>query len=206
VTESLYSEWWQEHALPGDTITTTLNGHEPPAELDVDFLRDCVIAAGASFVDANQLGFEAIGRLTRPLDELDLSAVKAVLSRVRLGQFFHPPLDELLLGTLSKAGHMAAGELQKTGPVAVNSGHEIAGNTLVPGASSADPEETIRRLKDLGMVSFKRSEFFIEPSGKAVVQEWEKTAQEPLFVKILRELRLPELVEAMLRAFRGGTG
>lgn len=93
---------------------------------------------------------------------------------------------------------------QGTGFLASRGGHEIEPNTVVPAASHADIEDTIRQLKDLGMVSFRRSEVFIEESGKAVVQEWEKTAQEPLFIKLLRELRLPEMIEAIVRGFRGG--
>jgi hypothetical protein len=196
--------WWSENGMPAETTMTMIGAHDPIGELDVTALREHVVATGSSFVDANQLSVQELVALSRSGEDCDLEQVKTILSRIRLANFFRPPLDELLLGTLKKAGHIEVTKLEEAASIANNRGHEIVANTVVPAARHSDPEETIRHLKDLGMVTFKRQEIFIEESGKIVAQQWEKTPEEPLFVKVLRELRLPELVSALVRAFGGG--
>lgn len=194
--------WWKDNRMPHDARTHSLGAEVPIGALDVEFLRSRVVSAGAAFIDANLLLPEEIGRLAEPWSEELALLAESVVSRVRLRQFFRPPLDELLLGTLTKAGSLSLDEAERAPVLAGRSGHTIAPNTIAK--DNGGVVETLRQLEAMKQVSFHRSEVFIEESGKVVVQKWERTAQESVFIKILREIKIPEILQALMRGISGG--
>jgi hypothetical protein len=202
MTEEEVNIWWRENKIPGATRITSLGASEPIGDLDISVIREHVISAGAAFIDANQLQPYEIGTLAGPWGESVEELVLAVLARTRLRQFFAPPLDELLLGTLGKAESLTIGELERVSEIAQKQGHQVAPNTIVKSARHTDPIETLRELRGDKYISLRRREVFVDDNGRMITQEWEKTAEEPLFIKVLRELRLPELIESIIRAFR----
>jgi hypothetical protein len=201
MTEEAHNEWWKDNRMPQDALTHSLGAEVPIGALDVEFLRSRVISAGAAFIDANQLRPEEVGHLAGPWSEELTPLAESVVSRVRLRQFFRPPLDELLLGTLTKAGSLSLDEAERAPVLATRSGHTIAPNTIAK--DRGDVMDTLRQLEGMKQVTFRRREVFVEPEGKAVVQEWERTAQESLFVRILREIRVPELLQSVIRGIKG---
>lgn len=204
MTDEQRSAWWEKNELPNDIQLQTLEAHRPIQSLDVSFIRARVISAGAAFIDLNELSPREIGLLAGLDSERAASVAAEVSSRLRLDRFFHSPLDELLLGMLAKAEHLPLEEIVLAPELARRTGHPVASNAIATGVPTEDPLATLRRLEEFRHIGFSRTEVFIEESGKAVVQRWERTPQESLFVKILRELRLPELLEAVLRGFGGG--
>ena len=205
MSEEEQAQWREASGLPRDVSLHAYGSHQPIAALDIDFIRARVISAGAGFIDANQLDTPELATLASPWCETTEPVASAVVNRLRVRQFLRPPLDELLLGTLEKAGQLPLDDLARAPELAQRAGHEIDVNSIATRVSPEDPIATLRQLESLGQVTFRRREVFIEPGGKAVAQEWERTAQESLFIKVLRELRLPELVEGMIRAIRGGS-
>ena len=202
MTDGERRAWWDSY-MPPDGSLHELGGATPPESLDVDFLRSHVISAGAAFIDANQLRPEELRRLCSPWSEELTPIAESAASRLRLQHFFRPPLDELLLGTLAKADSLSFDEVELAPVLAERTGHSIAANTIATTRPRADVMDTLRELEDMKHVSFRRREVFMEADGKAVVQEWSQTAQESLCVRILREIRLPELLESLIRGLRG---
>jgi hypothetical protein len=204
MTDEAQAEWLTAMRMPSDAHGLSLGAEVPISSLDVDFLRSRVISAGAAFIDANQLEPSEVGLLAGPWSEGLTPLAQSVVTRVRLRQFFSPPLDELILGTLTKAGSLPLDQVELAPILAERSGHPIAPNTIARESAAGNVMDTLRQLESMRQVTFRRREAFVEPDGRAVVQEWERTAQESLFVKILREIRVPELLQALIRGIRGG--
>lgn len=200
MTEHEMQDWHRSALLPRDTKIVRLGSHNPVVEVDVPWMRERITSVGAAFLDAQDLSIEELSTLAGNRGQSNVSSTAAeVLRRTRLEQFFSPPLDELLLGTLGKAGGLEEVELVRAEAIARANRHSVSPNTIATTANHTDPIATLTQLKSMKHVSFKRRECFLEPSGKAVVQEWEKTSEESLFIKILRELRLPDLVATILK-------
>ncbi len=200
------NNWWRINQMPKDAVATSLGAGQPIGELDMASIRAHVIATGAAFIDAGQLNPRDIGVLASPSEEALPETVERVLAKTRLRQFFSPPLDELLLGTLRKANGLPFAELEAAAAISLHRGHELSPNTLTTDARARDVLQTLKALERQKFVAFRQKEVFIEPDGTTVTKEWEKTAEESLFVKILREIRIPDIIEILIRSIRGAGG
>ena len=115
-------------------------------------IRAHVIATGAAFIDAGQLNPRDIGVLASPSEEALPETVERVLAKTRLRQFFSPPLDELLLGTLRKANGLPFAELEAAAAISLRRGHELSPNTLT---TDAREQNVLQTLKVLGAAKIR---------------------------------------------------
>jgi hypothetical protein len=188
---------------PRDLVVFKLDSAKPLRELAAEKLIKPITAIGGAFVAADQLTPNELVRFSSLSYELVAGEVDIALDRLRVREYFRSPTDELILGTLEEAGGLSVKEVIGVRAAAERAHRFTIENRIVPRIPYDDPMATLDALAKRRYVEFDRQEVFVTKEGKVVTQTFRRTPQESLFIRVLRELRLPELLEAIIKGLSG---
>jgi len=199
IPQGAFSEWVQEHRLPADVrLSHSVSVNEIP-KMSNDELRTVAQSIGACFLSLNDFLFSDISLLTTPCQVAEQKNVLANLLRAhRVVQYFHPPMDELILGAYGFSKRQDVQLLERLPEAAMSVGHPVAPNVLVKQANYLDPVETAKALENHKYISYS-SKLEITDAGTKIIHEIHKSAQGSLIVRILKHLGLSELAKLVIQ-------
>jgi hypothetical protein len=188
--------------LPDDVRALRFEGYKAATPMHPERLAAPVRATGAAFVDCDQLSFRELARFAQQKYEAVAEEVEAAIARLRLREFLSPPTDELIVGAVDHLGHLRRATIAALPKVARRLRRRTSPNVLVPDAPHDDVIATLESLKKHSYVEYEREEVFTTPQGKMVRQRFSRTPQESFLLRLLRELRLSDILDAILKNVR----
>ena len=182
------------------TTSSFSMGAEDHVQFSIKPVAEKVISLGAPYISTEDFFPEEIKHLFN--DKPNKAYIRNILNRIRIKNYFNPPTDELILGTIDIANTLKEDQVSNIVNISQRLCHPVDKNTFAKNANYNDPIETIYALKDMEYIEFEREEIYTTEEGKKVVQKYKKTTQESLFVKIIREMNIPNIVDVIIKAFK----
>ena len=201
--KSDHRDWIKKHYMPDDiTMSHTMSAYDIPL-MSNDELATVAQSVGACFLSLNDLKLDEIALLAAPSDtRVTLDKIKNILGRLRVMQYFRPPMDELILSAYDLSKRHDKELITALKKSAEKLGHPPVQNVLVPGANFRDPIETAKTLEKNKYISFE-SKVEINQPGFKITQSIRKTAQGSFVVRILRGIGLGDLAKSIIEAIKG---
>lgn len=154
-------------------------------------LRRNAISTGACFVDLSDVRREELAAILQTSPEEALVASAHMLKRLRLSQYFRPPIDELLLGTLAKSPQGLSPEQLGAAPhISSALNHPPSQAQHIAPVDYSDPLAVVKALEAEKRLRIKGSLAFTTDQGAQVAYEFEKSAEESWVQRILKLLPL----------------
>jgi hypothetical protein len=171
---------------------------KPILRIPLAELRRNAIGTGACFIELSDVRLDELTAVLSPHEEDSVAASRALLSRLRLPQYFQPPVDELLLGVLAKSpGGLSADQLVAAPAISSVLKHPPSAALHMPGVDYRDPMAVIKALESEKRLKVKASVVLPTEQGVQVAYEFEKSAQESWVERVLKFL-------PFVKSFTGG--
>lgn len=196
-----WDEWVKKNKLSWDIELQAQHSINPIRTFPRERLFTIAHSIGACFLTLTDLTIPEIATLTTQENEDSLTLAQDITVKTRTVQYFNPPADELVLGSIHLATSRDKELPAKVIDTAASLGHELAENKIIPVVSLRDPIELVKELEKHKYISFESS-LEMTNEGTKYIQKISKSAQESFIIKVLNTLHLPELAESIIRALK----
>ncbi len=196
------NQWAEKNNLPKDWLgnwSTSLKSIEIP---ESNYLLETGRSSGACYLGLNNLTLEEISRICGEDEAVASEHTKAAMLRIRVDQYFNPPTDELILGSLSHSKRHDKKFVEEIYETSISLSHKPTENVLVSEVDYTDPIQTAIALQDMGSIDYS-AEIHISDSGKEAVFRINKTAQENFIIRVLKVMNIPGIVKAAIEGLKG---
>jgi hypothetical protein len=196
--------FFQKYSLPSDIgITCSSSIYKLESISDTE-LSNNAISIGACFVTLEDFTLDEVSLFSSEPNSKITEEMKQKLKRLRVLQFFEPPTDEFLLGIIEGSRTtMSAKDLLKATDIAGENRHPCSMNAILIDVAYDDPLAVVVALEKHRLIGYEAHIVHTTQDGRKITQKIVKTPQESFIIKVLKAIRIPELIGAMIKGIKG---
>lgn len=179
---------------------------EPLVRISRAELSENAFGLGACFLALDDFTPEQVARLTEDASEATDEMMLGILKRLRVAQYFSPPVDELILGAASLEAKFTRDSLPALATLSAVLKHPVGPPAILAGIDSADPRAVAEALADDRKIAYRGSVAYTTAEGLQVTHEFANRPQESWIRKLTGVGGFLGEIQAVIKAFIPGAG
>lgn len=158
---------------------------------------------GIAVIGINDFNWEQLNIL---MSEKDIRIVSNILKERRIYQYFYPPEDDYVIGSIAKQNNTLKG-IKDVAQFSKNIGHPFSDKSIIKtDGKIQNIEETIQLLSEHGYIIEKgKMGFYLGDKGKEAWGEFEFKPEENIFEKLIKRfsVNIKLNISDLLKTFKG---